>query len=81
MKPEWILVYKELPHYLTLSSNPEVVISSLCGMFWEDGNPSNLVSPWLHPVLNELPQLQGINQSLDISYFEILATLCFLRRP
>lgn len=81
IKSEGTIAYEELPHYITLSSNPEVVVSSLCGMFWEDGIPSNLVSPWLHPVINELPRSQAIGDNLDLSYFAILAILCCLRRP
>jgi hypothetical protein len=78
--PEWITVIEELPFYITLSCNAEVVISSLCGMFWEADVTCNLVSPWLHPILNEVPEGKGIIETPGL-YYEILAIMCGLRRP
>ncbi|CAG8982684.1 hypothetical protein HYALB_00000963 [Hymenoscyphus albidus] len=78
--PEWVTVYEELPFYMALSCNPEVVISSLCGMFWEAGVTCNLVSPWLHPILNEVPEGKGIIETPGL-YHEILAIISGLRRP
>jgi len=41
---DWTSMNEELPHYISLSCNPEVIISSLCGMFWDPNIPCNLVS-------------------------------------
>ena len=65
---------------MTLSCNPETVISCLCGAFWEPGTPCNLVSPWLHPILNEVPGEQSISYTPGL-YAEILAIICGIRRP
>ncbi|KAG4438246.1 hypothetical protein IFR05_006274 [Cadophora sp. M221] len=78
--PEWITVIEELPFYIALSCNVEVVISSLCGMFWEAEIACNLVSPWLHPILNEVPEGKGIVENPGL-YYEILAIIGGLRRP
>ena len=78
--PDWISVNKELPYYMALSCNPEVVISSLCGMFWEENVPSNMVSPWLHPILYEVPEAKEIMEDPGF-YHEILAIMCSFRRP
>ena len=80
VRQEWITVNEELPFYMALSCNPEVVISSLCGMFWEADVTCNLVSPWLHPILNEVPQSKEIVETPGL-YYEILAIICSLRRP
>ncbi|RDL38515.1 Uncharacterized protein BP5553_02855 [Venustampulla echinocandica] len=78
--PEWITVNEELPFYMSLSCSPEVVMSSLCGMFWEADVTCNLVSPWLHPILNEVPEGKGITETPG-RYYEIIAIICGLRRP
>ncbi|KAJ5594846.1 uncharacterized protein N7459_001054, partial [Penicillium hispanicum] len=78
MPPMWLRLMEELPYYMTLSCNPELMMSILCGSFWEPGVPCNLVSPWLHPVLNEvlggLPIKSGHDQ-------EVLGLMCAIRRP
>ncbi|KMU89934.1 hypothetical protein CIHG_07617 [Coccidioides immitis H538.4] len=56
---EWAVLNEQLPYYVTLSCNYAVVISSLCGSFWEPSVPCNLVSAWLHPVLKEIPRKLG----------------------
>ncbi|OJZ89966.1 hypothetical protein ASPFODRAFT_58616 [Aspergillus luchuensis CBS 106.47] len=48
---DWAALYDNLSYYMTLSCNPETIIYSLCGSFWEPGVPCNLVSSWLHPIL------------------------------
>ncbi|KAI9747970.1 MAG: hypothetical protein M4579_007344 [Chaenotheca gracillima] len=65
-------VYEEIPYYMSISCNHSVLISSLCGVFWEPCVPCNLVSPWLHPVLNELP---------NSDYLETVAIICAIRCP
>ncbi|KAE8356902.1 hypothetical protein BDV28DRAFT_126392 [Aspergillus coremiiformis] len=77
---EWIMLHDNLPYYITLSCNPEAIMSCLCGMFWEPGVPCNLVSPWLHPILNEVPEEKRI-AGLPGLYAEILAIICGIRRP
>ncbi|CAG8396945.1 unnamed protein product [Penicillium salamii] len=69
---------EELPYYITLSCSPEVMMSTLCGSFWEPDVPCNLVSPWLHPVLNEI--ISGRSDMIDDEY-EILALMGAIRRP
>ncbi|PYI04795.1 hypothetical protein BO78DRAFT_449182 [Aspergillus sclerotiicarbonarius CBS 121057] len=78
--PEWIKVYENLSYYINLSCNPETIMSSLCGAFWEPGVPCNLVSPWLHPILNEVPEGKGI-AGVPGLYPEVLAVICGIRRP
>jgi hypothetical protein len=80
IKAEWNEAYEEPPHYMTLSCNTEIVISSLCGTFWEDGVTCNMVTPWLHPVLNEFPEVQVFANTPGL-YFDVLATLYCFRRP
>lgn len=77
---EWTLLHENLSYYMTLSCNPEVVISSLCGMFWESGVPCNLVSPWLHPILKEMPEQQEIS-GIPGLYAEMLTIIGSIRRP
>ncbi|PWY88831.1 hypothetical protein BO94DRAFT_556220 [Aspergillus sclerotioniger CBS 115572] len=55
-------------------------MSSLCGMFWEPGVPCNLVSAWLHPILNEVPEGTKF-EDLPGLYYDILAIICGIRRP
>ncbi|MCJ1386666.1 hypothetical protein MMC17_009792 [Xylographa soralifera] len=70
----------ELPYYMALSCNHNVITSSLCGVFWEPDIPCNLVSPWLHPVMKEVPIREDI-MNLTGRYHEILAIMCAIRRP
>lgn len=77
---EWETLEDELPYFITLSCSPELVTSSLCSMFWEPKITCNMVSPWLHPILNELPLVEEISSTPGL-YHELLATICSLRRP
>ncbi|EEQ85996.2 uncharacterized protein BDCG_09265 [Blastomyces dermatitidis ER-3] len=52
----WPTVDKELSYYMTLSCSLETLTSTLCGMFWEPTVTCNMVSPWLHPILQEIPE-------------------------
>ncbi|KAJ5936799.1 hypothetical protein N7466_003249 [Penicillium verhagenii] len=71
----WASLNDQLPYYMTLSCHPELMFSVLCGLFWELEVPCNLVSSWLHPVLNEvLDDTAEYNQ-------EILALIGAIRRP
>lgn len=45
---------------MALSCSYYVVISSICALFWKPDVPCNLVSPWLHPILNDVPRKDGI---------------------
>ncbi|GMG00617.1 unnamed protein product [Aspergillus oryzae] len=54
MSPMWSQPKQDLPYYMTLSCSPEVMISTLCGSFWQPDIPCNMVSQWLHPVLEEV---------------------------
>lgn len=78
--PDSAKLGEELPYYMALSCNHNVIVSSLCGVFWEPNVPCNLVSPWLHPVMNEVPIMEEI-KSFKGRYEEILAIMCALRRP
>lgn len=71
---------KELPYYMTLSCNHSVIMSSLCGVFWEPKIPCNLVSPWLHPVMREVRMMEEV-MNFKGRYHEILAIMCAIRRP
>jgi hypothetical protein len=75
---EWTMLYENLLYYMTLSCSPDAVISSLCGMFWELDVPCNLVSPWLHPILNEVPSDQNIADTPGF-YGELLGVICGIR--
>ena len=71
----WTSLNDQLPYYITLSCNPELMMSVFCGSFWELEVPCNLVSSWLHPVLNEVwDDTAGDNH-------EILALIGAIRRP
>lgn len=69
-------VKKDLPYYMTLSCSPEVMISTLCGSFWQPGIPCNMVSQWLHQVLEEA--LAGVEER---KCQEIVALIGAIRRP
>ncbi|KAI2994914.1 hypothetical protein CBS147345_9883 [Aspergillus niger] len=60
MDAEWEKSKEDLPYYMTLSCSPEVMMSTFCGAFWEHDVPCNLVSPWLHPIINEVLVLSGL---------------------
>lgn len=77
---EWAMLYENLDYYMTLSCKPEAIMSSLCGAFWESGVQCNLVSPWLHPIMNEIPEQETISRIPGL-YAEILAIICCIRRP
>ncbi|KAJ5691090.1 hypothetical protein N7488_011825 [Penicillium malachiteum] len=76
--PMWARLKDDLPFYITLSCSPEVLMSALCGSFWEPEVPCNLVSPWLHPVLKEV---QGEASAASGYDQEILALMGAIRRP
>lgn len=71
----WSSLNKELPYYMTLSCSPEVMMSTLCGSFWELDVPCNLVAPWLHPLFEEIPA------SPTGKDYETLALIGAIRRP
>ncbi|OJJ74447.1 hypothetical protein ASPBRDRAFT_27476 [Aspergillus brasiliensis CBS 101740] len=66
---------EDLPYYMTLSCSPEVMMSTFCGAFWENNIPCNLVSPWLHPIINEV---LGATTENDL---EVLAYIGAIRQP
>lgn len=74
----WSSLNEELPYYMTLSCNPEVVLSALCGPLWELEVPCNIVSPWLHTPFNKILKGRGIEMDRD---HEILALIGGIRRP
>lgn len=80
MPSQWATIKEHLPHYISLSCCPELVMSTLCGMFWEPDVPCNLVGPWLHPILNEVPDAETIAAKPGF-YHEIVAIICGFRRP
>lgn len=72
-------LFDDLPYWITLSCGGEVIISSLCGVFWNPNIPSNLVSPWLQPLLDF--KKTKICQSAPGRYYEILAVMSARRAP
>lgn len=74
--PMWTDLKETLPYYMTLSCSPDVMISTLCGSFWEPDVPCNLVSQWLHPVLEQVfcDDEEGKGQ-------EVFALIGAIRRP
>lgn len=74
----WASLIDQLPYYITLSCSPEVMMSAFCGSFWELEVPCNLVSSWLHPVLNEVLGEASVTMGHDQ---EILALIGSIRRP
>ncbi|RJE22210.1 hypothetical protein PHISCL_05458 [Aspergillus sclerotialis] len=76
--PKWSSLMEDLPYYMTLSCNPDVMIATLCGSFWEPEVPCNLVSPWLHPILDEV--VDGAS-SIIAHDQEIIALVGAIRRP
>ncbi|KAB8201777.1 hypothetical protein BDV34DRAFT_202037 [Aspergillus parasiticus] len=69
---KYMAIDNKIPFYISLGCNHNVVVSSLCGSFWEPDIPCNLVSPWLHPVLKELPYKDGVNNIHGSSWFRAL---------
>jgi len=77
---EYFSLSNDIPFFISLSCNHSIVMSSLCGSFWEPNIPCNLVSPWLHPVLEEIPKASKISEKPG-RYHEIIALMCGKRRP
>ncbi|KAJ5215757.1 uncharacterized protein N7498_002164 [Penicillium cinerascens] len=77
---EYLSVSNDLPFFMALSCNHSVVMSSLCGSFWEPDIPCSLVSAWLHPVLEEIPKASRISEKPG-RYHEMIALMCGKRRP
>ncbi|CAG8119261.1 unnamed protein product [Penicillium salamii] len=50
----WQECLSDIEYYMSLSCSPERIFAIVCGPFWEPEVPCNLVSPWLHPALNEV---------------------------
>ena len=75
-----VIHFGELPFFMSLSCNITVVTSCLCALFWNEDVPCNLVSPWLHPVLNELSKCIDVEAS-RLHYHELLSYMCAIRRP
>ncbi|OAT13227.1 hypothetical protein BDBG_08476 [Blastomyces gilchristii SLH14081] len=76
----WPTVDKELSYYMTLSCSLETLTSTLCGMFWEPTVTCNMVSPWLHPILQEIPECPRFSSTPGL-YYEILAVICSFHQP
>ena len=67
--------YCRLDRYMTLSSNPLFLSSSLWSVFWEPGVECNLVSPWCDPIVATIKPL------IDRGDLETLGHVLALRRP
>jgi hypothetical protein len=78
-RAEYIAFAQNLAYYMSLSCNYSVM-SSLCGSFWEPTVGCNLVSPWLHPVLEEIPKLPQFAWD-SRRYPKLIAIMCAARRP
>ncbi|KAJ5584590.1 uncharacterized protein N7459_004390 [Penicillium hispanicum] len=72
----WMNMRDDLPYYMTLSCSPEVMISTLCGAFWQPDVPCNMVSQWLHPVLEEV-----LGDAAEGKDQELMALIGAIRRP
>lgn len=79
--PIWANLEQDLPYYMTLSCSPELLISILCGSFWEPEIPCNLVSPWLHPVINEVLESASPDMDMPGPNQEVLALIGAIRQP
>lgn len=53
-------------------------MSTLCGSFWEPEVPCNLVSPWLHPVPEEVLGGTSVMNDGDQELFTLIGVI---RRP
>ncbi|RSL93750.1 hypothetical protein CEP52_013071 [Fusarium oligoseptatum] len=67
--------YNNLSRYMTLSSNPVFLSSTLWAVFWEPGVECNLVSPWCDPIIDVVKPL------VDGGELEMLGHILALRRP
>lgn len=67
--------YSNLAHYMTLSSNPVFLSSTLWAVFWEAGVDCNLVSPWCDPIIEVVKPL------IECDGLEKLGHVLALRRP
>ncbi|KAM6516676.1 hypothetical protein FALCPG4_014851 [Fusarium falciforme] len=67
--------YSNLTRYMTLSSNPVFLSSTLWAVFWEPGVECNLVSPWCDPIIDVVKPL------VDRGELEMLSHVLALRRP
>lgn len=72
-------LFNDLPYFITLSCTNRVIASSLCGVFWNPHVPSNLVGPWLQPLL-ELEETQ-FDRNAPGRFAETLAVICARRAP
>ena len=72
-------LFDDLPYYSTLSCGGDVVISSLCGVFWNPHIPSNIVRTWSQPLVDL--SKRTICQSAPGRYNEILANMSARRAP
>lgn len=64
---------------MTLSCNYNIFASNLCEMFWKSNISCNLVSSWLHFVMNEVSIMKKII-NFKSRYHEILVIMCVIRR-
>lgn len=67
--------YGNLARYMTLSSNPVFLSSTLWAIFWEPEVDCNLVSPWCDPIIEVVKPL------IDNGNLEMLGHVLALRRP
>ncbi|KAM0415641.1 hypothetical protein ACHAPT_013413 [Fusarium lateritium] len=67
--------YSNLPRYMTLSSNPVFLSSTLWAIFWEPGVECNLVSPWCDAIIEVVKPL------VERGDLEMLGHVLALRRP
>ncbi|EQK98420.1 hypothetical protein OCS_05866 [Ophiocordyceps sinensis CO18] len=67
--------YSNLAYYMTLSSNPVFLSSTLWAVFWEAGVDCNLVSPWCDPIIEVVKPL------IECDGLEKLGHVLALRRP
>ena len=66
---------KDLPYYMTLSTEPRSVGSTIWSMFWQPEVECNLVSPWLSSTLSILKPI------VDAGDQDLLMRIFALRRP
>ena len=76
----WDKMKQSLLYHLTLSCNPSVIMSSLAGTFWNNDIACNFVSPWLHPILHEIPEFKDFRNDTHF-YYELLSKICSIRCP
>lgn len=78
MPLSWKGYMEDIDYYISLSCHVEMMYAALCGSFWEPEVPCNLVSPWLHPVLNEVISSP---ESMTACEQELLGLISAIRRP